>query len=56
MSIFIFIVTALTAVFATPASAADWYLAETEHFNIYAEDDRDAVEEFARELGFVDKA
>ena len=55
MRISTLIVAAFTAVFATSASAADWYLAETEHFNIYAEDDRDAVEEFARELERLDE-
>lgn len=55
MRYFAAIFAAFAALLAVPASAADWYLAKTEHFNIYAEDDRDAVAEFARELERLDE-
>ena len=38
-----------------PASAADWYLAETEHFSIYSRDDKKSTEEFARDLERLDE-
>lgn len=47
--------TAAAALIAAPASAADWYLAETEHFNIYSKDSQEDTEEFARDLERLDE-
>ncbi|MFN6935115.1 MAG: hypothetical protein ACK4NZ_08185 [Tsuneonella sp.] len=47
---------ATAAVLATPAMAADWHLAKTEHFTIYSEDSREATVEFAKELERLDEA
>ena len=47
---------ALVALFvATPANA-EWWRAETDHFIIYSEDERDATEKFSRDLERFDNA
>ena len=35
--------------------AADWYVAETEHFTIYSEDGKEETEDFARDLERLDE-
>ena len=47
---------ALSLTVSTPALAADWQFAETEHFKIYAEDTPERTVEFARELERLDDA
>lgn len=55
MRIFVKLFAVFTALVAVPASAADWYLAETQHFNIYSKDDPEDVTEFAREMERLDE-
>ncbi|WP_454597233.1 tetratricopeptide repeat protein [Qipengyuania sp. SM2507] len=51
----VLLVSALAAVHSLPAKAADWYLAETEHFKVYAEDTKSETEDFARDLERLDE-
>ncbi len=46
---------ALAVMIAAPASAADWYRAETQHFIVYAEDSETATKEFAQDLERLDE-
>ncbi|MBX7457825.1 hypothetical protein K3152_06165 [Qipengyuania sp. 1NDH17] len=46
---------AAAALVASPAMAADWYVAETEHFVIYSEDGQEETEDFARDLERLDE-
>lgn len=46
---------ALAAVHSLPAKAADWYLAETEHFKVYSEDSKSETEDFVRDLERLDE-
>ena len=55
MRFFALISAAFAAIFAVPVSAADWHLAETEHFTIYSRDSKSSTEEFARELERLDE-
>ena len=55
MRFFALISAAFAAIVAVPVSAADWHLAETEHFTIYSRDSKSSTEEFARELERLDE-
>ena len=46
----------LAAAVSVPALAADWHLAETEHFTVYAEDSEKDTREFAQDLERLDEA
>ena len=55
MRLFATVLAAFAAAFTTPALAADWYLAETDHFKIYSRDTKSSTEEFAKELERLDE-
>lgn len=48
--------TAFAVLFSAPLKAADWYVAETDHFSVYSDDRKKSdVEEFARDLERLDE-
>lgn len=53
---FISLVAAIAALWSSPALAVDWFLAESDHFRVYAEDTAEATEAFARDLERLDQA
>ncbi len=55
MRLFAKILAAFAALVAMPAHAADWFLAETDHFKIYSRDSKSSTEEFAQDLERLDE-
>lgn len=56
MNKFSTLLAATAAAMCSPAIAADWHLAETEHFRVYSDDTADATKAYASELERLNEA